>query len=174
MSVSWVNCVMRNVWCSTCTPVLEPNKLANEYVNCMSKCDINFSFPVWISRAGGIFVCIQKPLSIGQSLIQAQLLRVTQFSLLRTLQSVLWFYGLSLCGPFRTILITQHYDFSVITGVGALFSGRYSTSNILVTALCDVTPHLITTSYTKLNQFIILVPFVEKLCNDRYIVSFSF
>jgi hypothetical protein len=132
------------------------------------------SSPVWISRAGGIFVYIQKPLSIGQSLIQAQLLRVTQFSFLRTLQSVLWFYGLSLCGPFRTILITQHYDFAVITGVGALFSGRYSTSNILVTGLCDMTPHLITTSYIKLNQFIILVAFVEKLCIDRYIGSFTF
>lgn len=114
-------------------------KMAKEYVNCMSKCDINFSYPLWISRAGGIFVYIQKPLSIGHSLIQAQLLRVTRFSLLKTLQSVLWFYGLSLCGPFRTILITQHYDFAVITGVGALFSGRYSASNILVTALCDIT-----------------------------------
>lgn len=73
--------------------------------------------------AGGTFVCIQKPLSVGPSLVQAQWFRVTQFSLLRTLQSVLWFYGLSLCGPFRTILITQHNDFAVVNGIGALFSG---------------------------------------------------
>lgn len=121
------------------------NQLANKYVNCVSICDINFSFAVLISRAGGIFVFIQKPLSIGHSLIQAQWLRVTQFSLLRTLQSVLWFYGLSLCGPFRTILVTQHYDFAVITGVGALFTGRYSVSNTLFTALCDITLYLMTT-----------------------------
>jgi zinc transporter 5/7 len=44
---------------------------------------------------------------------------------MKTVQSVLWFYGLSLCGPFRTILVTQHNDFAVIAGIGALFSGMY-------------------------------------------------
>lgn len=83
---------------------------------------------------------VQKPLSVGHPLIQAQWFHVIQFSLLRTVQSVLWFYGLSLCGPFRTILITQHYDFAIITGIGALFSGRYSISSKMVITLNEYRP----------------------------------
>ncbi|XP_069671954.1 proton-coupled zinc antiporter SLC30A5-like isoform X2 [Periplaneta americana] len=73
--------------------------------------------------AGGILMYIQKPFSVGHTVSQAQWFRVLQFSVLRTVQSILWFYGLSLCGPFRTILITQHYDFAVVAGIGTLFSG---------------------------------------------------
>ncbi|KAJ9593539.1 hypothetical protein L9F63_014932, partial [Diploptera punctata] len=73
--------------------------------------------------AGVIFVYIQKPFSVGPSLTQSQWFRVVQFAVLRAVQSVLWFYGLSLCGPFRTILITQHYEFAIVTGLGALFTG---------------------------------------------------
>nr|CAD7404084.1 unnamed protein product [Timema poppensis] len=35
----------------------------------------------------------------------------------------MWFYGITLCGPFRSILVSQHYDIVIIAVLSSAFSG---------------------------------------------------
>ncbi|XP_047114405.1 zinc transporter 5-like isoform X1 [Schistocerca piceifrons] len=73
--------------------------------------------------AGCCFLYLQKPLHLGHSLSQAQVCRIAQVVLLKVGITILMYYGMTMCGPFRSILILHNYDFAVLTALGALFSG---------------------------------------------------
>ncbi|XP_059487331.1 proton-coupled zinc antiporter SLC30A5-like [Neocloeon triangulifer] len=73
--------------------------------------------------AGCLFVIVQKPLTNGQPLTEAQWLQTIYLAVGRVLVSILWFYGISLSGPFRAILVCEQYDFVVVAGFTALTSG---------------------------------------------------
>nr|CAD7198599.1 unnamed protein product [Timema douglasi] len=74
-------------------------------------------------RSGTILLYIQKPLTVGQGLTRNQWISVVQYSIVRALHSVMWFYGITLCGPFRSILVSQHYDIVIIAVLSSAFSG---------------------------------------------------
>ncbi|XP_065336872.1 proton-coupled zinc antiporter SLC30A5-like [Cloeon dipterum] len=73
--------------------------------------------------AGCLFMVVQKPLSGGQPLSEAQWLQTIYLAVGRVMVSVLWIYGISLSGPFRAILVCEQYDFVVVAGFTALTSG---------------------------------------------------
>nr|CAD7433175.1 unnamed protein product [Timema monikensis] len=73
--------------------------------------------------SGTILLYIQKPLTLGQGLTRNQWISVVQYSIVRALHSVMWFYGITLCGPFRSILVSQHYDIVIIAVLSSAFSG---------------------------------------------------
>nr|CAD7440469.1 unnamed protein product [Timema bartmani] len=74
-------------------------------------------------RSGTLLLYIQKPLTLGQGLTRNQWISVVQYSIVRALHSVMWFYGITLCGPFRSILVSQHYDIVIIAVLSSTFSG---------------------------------------------------
>lgn len=61
----------------------------------------------------------QKPFSSHLSLQQWG--AVVRYSLVTLLANVTWFYGLTLCGPLRTILISEHSAAALALGFMALF-----------------------------------------------------
>ncbi|XP_071444723.1 proton-coupled zinc antiporter SLC30A5-like isoform X3 [Hetaerina americana] len=73
--------------------------------------------------SGAVFVLIQKPFTSGKKLTESHWFQVAQYASFRAFLSILWAGGLTLCGPFRTILVYEQYDFVAITLIGSLFSG---------------------------------------------------
>ena len=53
---------------------------------------------------------LQKPFSQEKELSYRLWFRVFRYSLLATIGDLLWFGGLSICGPMRTILLYDHYE----------------------------------------------------------------
>jgi hypothetical protein len=76
-----------------------------------------FLFALKASSAVG-FVLLQKPFTSGKRLSRTTWVRVGRYSLLVLLTSLLWCVGLSLCGPLRTVLLSEHSDLAL----GALLS----------------------------------------------------
>ncbi|XP_076443611.1 proton-coupled zinc antiporter SLC30A5-like [Babylonia areolata] len=74
--------------------------------------------------AAVVLVFLQKPFSSGRRLTKNQWFRVCRHALFGSLISFLWMFGLTLCGPLRTILLFEHSDLVIIAGASALF---YST-----------------------------------------------
>ncbi|XP_049518384.1 zinc transporter 5-like isoform X1 [Dermacentor silvarum] len=72
--------------------------------------------------ASTALVIIQKPFSSGSKLTRSQWLRVLRHAVINSSLTLLELFGLTLCGPLRTILLTQHKDLVVIVGVKALFT----------------------------------------------------
>ncbi len=70
-------------------------------------------------RSGLFLLVRQKPFSscptspIGVPELTTVLIRVAIPSLL---SSLAWFYGLTLCGPLRTVLVTEHPSIALLTG----------------------------------------------------------
>ncbi|PVD20114.1 hypothetical protein C0Q70_20608 [Pomacea canaliculata] len=70
-----------------------------------------------------IIVFLQKPFTSGRRLTKNQWFRVGRHALFGSLISFLWLFGLTLCGPLRTILLFEHSDLVIIAGASALFHG---------------------------------------------------
>ncbi|XP_048738334.1 proton-coupled zinc antiporter SLC30A5-like isoform X2 [Ostrea edulis] len=67
---------------------------------------------------------LQKPFSSGKRLSNHQLFRVFRHAVVGAFISLLWFFGLTLCGPLRTILLFEHSDLVIIAGASALFTSN--------------------------------------------------
>ncbi|XP_062597786.1 proton-coupled zinc antiporter SLC30A5-like isoform X2 [Saccostrea cucullata] len=67
---------------------------------------------------------LQKPFSSGKRLSNHQLFRVFRHAVIGAFISLLWLFGLTLCGPLRTILLFEHSDLVIIAGASALFSSN--------------------------------------------------
>lgn len=67
-------------------------------------------------------VIIQKPFSSGSKLSLSQWLRVVRHAVINSSLTLLELFGLTLCGPLRTVLLTQHKDLCVVIGIKALFT----------------------------------------------------
>ncbi|XP_052795023.1 proton-coupled zinc antiporter SLC30A5-like [Mya arenaria] len=68
-------------------------------------------------------VFLQKPFTSGKKLSKNQWFRVCRHGLVGCILSVLWMFGLTLCGPLRTILLFEHSDVVVIAWASTLFYG---------------------------------------------------
>ena len=68
---------------------------------------IHFLFLVKCGSAC-IFMVLQKPFSSGRKLSKSQWIYVFRHACLGILLNVVWLYGLTLCGPLRTILVFEH------------------------------------------------------------------
>ncbi|XP_022333860.2 proton-coupled zinc antiporter SLC30A5-like isoform X1 [Crassostrea virginica] len=67
---------------------------------------------------------LQKPFSSGKRLSNNQLFRVFRHAVIGAFISLLWLFGLTLCGPLRTILLFEHSDLVIIAGASALFTAN--------------------------------------------------
>ncbi|GFS15345.1 zinc transporter 5 [Elysia marginata] len=67
-------------------------------------------------------VFLQKPFSSGPRLSKHQWFRIWRHAVLGTVISFLWIFGLTLCGPLRSILLFEHNELVVIAAASAFFS----------------------------------------------------
>uniref|UniRef100_A0A8C4WXL0 Zinc transporter n=1 Tax=Eptatretus burgeri TaxID=7764 RepID=A0A8C4WXL0_EPTBU len=68
-----------------------------------------------------LLVFLQKPFSFGKKITMSQWLRILRHAFFSCIISLMWFYGLTLCGPLRTLLIYGHSDLLVTSLLSVLF-----------------------------------------------------
>ncbi|XP_062410579.1 proton-coupled zinc antiporter SLC30A5 [Sardina pilchardus] len=69
-----------------------------------------------------LLVFFQKPFSSGKMITKRQWIRIFKHSVISCIISLLGFFGLTLCGPLRTLLLFEHSDVVVITLLSVLFT----------------------------------------------------
>ncbi|KAK9408498.1 Solute carrier family 30 member 5 [Crotalus adamanteus] len=79
---------------------------------------------IFIVKFGSAFfmILIQKPFSSGKPVTKHQWIKIIKHAVVGCIISFLWFFGLTLCGPLRTVLIFEHSDIVVITLLSVLFT----------------------------------------------------
>ncbi|KAM7286069.1 zinc transporter 5 [Ixodes scapularis] len=82
---------------------------------------VQFLFISRIIASVGL-VLIQKPFSSGARLTRNQWFRVVRHAVVNSALTLLSLFGLTLCGPLRTVLLTQHTDLVMVVGIRALFT----------------------------------------------------
>ncbi|KAM3940050.1 proton-coupled zinc antiporter SLC30A5 [Leptodactylus fuscus] len=68
-------------------------------------------------------VLFQKPFSSGKTVTRRQWISIVKHAFVGCIISLLWFFGLTLCGPLRTLLLFEHSDIVVVTLLTVLFTG---------------------------------------------------
>lgn len=81
---------------------------------------------LFIVKAGSSIplLLLQKPFSSGKKLSKNQWFRVVRHAVFGGLINLLWLFGLTLCGPLRTILLFEHSDLVIIAGACAIFTNN--------------------------------------------------
>ncbi|PIK61551.1 putative zinc transporter 5, partial [Apostichopus japonicus] len=81
---------------------------------------------VFIIKAGstGLLVVTQKPFTSGKRITKHQWMRIIRHALGATLITLLWLFGLTLCGPLRGVLLFEHSDVVVGGFVAVVFTSR--------------------------------------------------
>lgn len=77
------------------------------------------------------FIILQKPFNISNSskrLNKFQYYRIFKYSFVLTLIKILYFFGLSQCGPLRTTLLFEQSEFVIICALKALFLSQTNPS----------------------------------------------
>merc|ERR1712131_542367 len=69
-----------------------------------------------------ILVFFQKPFSSGKVISKGQWIKLLKHSVINCIISLLGFFGLTLCGPLRTLLLFEHSDLVVIALLSVLFT----------------------------------------------------
>ncbi|KAF5912017.1 hypothetical protein HPG69_003291 [Diceros bicornis minor] len=79
---------------------------------------------IFILKLGTAFfmVLFQKPFSSGKSITKHQWVKIFKHAVAGCIISLLWFFGLTLCGPLRTLLLFEHSDIVVISLLSVLFT----------------------------------------------------
>lgn len=79
---------------------------------------------IFILKLGTAFfmVLFQKPFSSGKSITKRQWIKICKHAVAGCIISLLWFFGLTLCGPLRTLLLFEHSDIVVISLLSVLFT----------------------------------------------------
>ncbi|XP_030049078.1 proton-coupled zinc antiporter SLC30A5 [Microcaecilia unicolor] len=79
---------------------------------------------IFILKLGSaiFMVLFQKPFSSGKTVTRRQWISVVKHAVANFIISVLWFFGLTLCGPLRTLLLFEHRDIVVISLLTVLFT----------------------------------------------------
>lgn len=67
---------------------------------------------------------LQKPFSSGKRLSNNQYFRIFRHAFIGAFIGLLWLFGLTLCGPLRTIFLFEHSDLVIIAGASALFTNN--------------------------------------------------
>ncbi|XP_067838738.1 proton-coupled zinc antiporter SLC30A5 [Heptranchias perlo] len=82
---------------------------------------VQFVFIIQLGSA--IFlVLFQKPFSSGKPISRRQWVKIGKHAVAGCIILLLWFFGLTLCGPLRTVLLFEHSDIVVISLLGVLFT----------------------------------------------------
>ncbi|CAD21657.2 Proton-coupled zinc antiporter SLC30A5 [Caenorhabditis elegans] len=80
---------------------------------------------LWLCKI--ICTCIlfplQKPLSAGKSLKRGIMPMVLKLSLMNSVIEVFWFYGITLCGPLRSVLVFELSSTVLLSAVVSFFKG---------------------------------------------------
>lgn len=66
---------------------------------------------------------LQKPLSSGKSLKRGVVPLILKLSLLNGLIEILWFYGITLCGPLRSVLVFELSSTVLLSAIVSFFKG---------------------------------------------------
>ena len=69
---------------------------------------------------------IQKPFSSSVRLTKAVIYSSTKYTICLTMIRLLWLFGLTLCGPLRTILLFEHSDVIIVACFQVIFSSSFS------------------------------------------------
>ncbi|XP_030624100.1 proton-coupled zinc antiporter SLC30A5 isoform X2 [Chanos chanos] len=69
-----------------------------------------------------ILVFFQKPFSSGKVISKRQWIKIFKHAVISCVISLLGFFGLTLCGPLRTLLLFEHSDLVVISLLSVLFT----------------------------------------------------
>ncbi|KAJ8261208.1 hypothetical protein COCON_G00169310 [Conger conger] len=67
-------------------------------------------------------VFFQKPFTSGKVISKRQWVRILKHAVISCVISLLGFFGLTLCGPLRTLLLFEHSDLVVISFLSVLFT----------------------------------------------------
>lgn len=78
---------------------------------------------LFVFRTGCVLFQVQRPFATGPQPTRVQWILISRYAACRVAYSVLWHVGLRLCGPFRAILVSQHCEVVIITGLGAIING---------------------------------------------------
>lgn len=76
------------------------------------------------------FLLLQKPFSNGKHLTKNEWLKIFRYSLGNVLINVLWMFGLTQCGPLRTLLLYEHSSIVVLALLSALFTNSGSPAKL--------------------------------------------
>ncbi|XP_049594353.1 proton-coupled zinc antiporter SLC30A5 isoform X1 [Syngnathus scovelli] len=82
---------------------------------------VQFIFTLKLGSAV-ILLVFQKPLSSGKVISKRQWIKLVKHSVFSCIISLLGFFGLTLCGPLRTLLLFEHSDVVVIALLGVFFT----------------------------------------------------
>ncbi|KAH1169279.1 zinc transporter 5 isoform X1 [Mauremys mutica] len=79
---------------------------------------------IFIVQLGSAFfmVLFQKPFSSGKTVTKRQWIKIVKHAVVGCIISLLWFFGLTLCGPLRTLLLFEHSDVVVVSLLSVLFT----------------------------------------------------
>uniref|UniRef100_A0A8C0J9C5 Zinc transporter n=1 Tax=Chelonoidis abingdonii TaxID=106734 RepID=A0A8C0J9C5_CHEAB len=79
---------------------------------------------IFIVQLGCAFfmVLFQKPFSSGKTVTKRQWIKIVKHAVVGCIISLLWFFGLTLCGPLRTLLLFEHSDVVVVSLLSVLFT----------------------------------------------------
>nr|XP_031531249.1 zinc transporter 5 isoform X2 [Vicugna pacos] len=79
---------------------------------------------IFMLKLGTAFfmVLFQKPFSSGKTITKHQWIKIFKHAVAGCIISLLWFFGLTLCGPLRTLLLFEHSDIVVISLLSVLFT----------------------------------------------------
>ncbi|XP_076868157.1 proton-coupled zinc antiporter SLC30A5 [Brachyhypopomus gauderio] len=69
-----------------------------------------------------ILLFFQKPFSSGKMVARTQWIKILKHAVISSVISLLGFFGLTLCGPLRTLLLFEHSDLVVICLLSVLFT----------------------------------------------------
>lgn len=65
---------------------------------------------------------------IHNKITKLQWLRIIRYSFLYIIIKLLWLFGLTLCGPLRTILIFEHSEYAIINAIKSMFTSQTNPS----------------------------------------------
>uniref|UniRef100_A0A8C8RYC5 Zinc transporter n=1 Tax=Pelusios castaneus TaxID=367368 RepID=A0A8C8RYC5_9SAUR len=74
------------------------------------------------ARSAFFMVLFQKPFSSGKTVTKHQWIKIVKHAVVGCIISLLWFFGLTLCGPLRTLLLFEHNDVVVVSLLSVLFT----------------------------------------------------
>ncbi|KAM8793541.1 proton-coupled zinc antiporter SLC30A5-like [Eudromia elegans] len=79
---------------------------------------------IFVLKLGSAFfmVLFQKPFSSGKVVTKRQWIKIFKHAVVGCIISLLWFFGLTLCGPLRTLLLFEHSDVVVLSLLSVLFT----------------------------------------------------
>ncbi|KAL6097216.1 slc30a5 [Pungitius sinensis] len=79
---------------------------------------------IFILKLGSavILLFFQKPFSSGKVISKRQWIKLLKHAVFSCVISLLGFFGLTLCGPLRTLLLFEHSDVVVVALLGVLFT----------------------------------------------------